>query len=67
MNDFANESLSPDIGQNIRRIREISDNGSDVMVNEFLLSGVPAALLTCEGMVSTSMITELILEPITRV
>ncbi len=67
MNDFANESLSPDMEQNINRIREISDNGSDVMVNKFLLSGVPAALLTCEGMVSTSMITELILEPITKV
>lgn len=67
MNDFANESLSPDMEQNISRIREISDNGSDVMVNKFLLSGVPAALLTCEGMVSTSMITELILEPITKV
>lgn len=67
MNDFANESLSSDIRENIQRIREISDNGSDVMVNEFLLSGVPAALLTCEGMVSTSMITELILEPITKV
>ena len=67
MNDFANESLSPDMEQNISRIREISDNGSDVMVNKFLLSGVPAALLTCEGMVSTSMRTELILEPITKV
>ena len=43
MNDFANESLSPDMEQNISRIREISDNGSDVMVNKFLLSGVPAA------------------------
>lgn len=67
MNDFADESIHPDLQQNIRRLREISDNGSDLMINEFLLSGVPAALVTCEGMVSTSMITELILEPITRV
>ncbi len=67
MNDFADESIIPDLKANIRRIREISDNGSDVMINEFLLSGLPAALLTCEGMVSTSMITELILEPITKV
>ncbi len=67
MNDFANESIHPDLTQNIRRIKEISDYGSDVMINEFLLSGLPAALLVCEGMVSTSMITELILEPITKV
>ncbi len=67
MNDFANESIHPDLQQNINRIKEISDYSSDVMINEFLLSGLPAALLVCEGMVSTSMITELILEPITKV
>ena len=47
MNDFADESIHPDLQQNIRRLREISDNGSDLMINEFLLSGVPAALVTC--------------------
>ncbi len=67
MNDFANETIHPDLQQNIRRLREITGGGSDLMVNEFLLSGVPAALVTCEGMVSTMMITELILEPITHV
>ncbi len=62
MNDFKNETIHPDLAQNISRIKEISD----VMINEFTLSGIPAALLICEGMVSTSIITDLILEPITN-
>ncbi len=65
MNDFADETINPDLAQNISRIKEISDGSSDVMINEFTLSGVPAALLICEGMVSTAIITDLILEPIT--
>lgn len=67
MNNFADETIIPDLRQNIERIKEISDGSSDVMINEFILSGVPAALLVCEGMVSTSIITELILDPITNV
>lgn len=65
MNNFKDETIHPDLKQNIRRIKEISDGSSDVMINEFTLSGIPAALLICEGMVSTGIITDLILEPIT--
>lgn len=67
MNNFADETIHPDLQQNIRRIKEISDGSSDVMINEFILSGIPAALLVCEGMFSTSTITELILDPVTHV
>lgn len=66
MNNFKDETIHPDLAQNISRIKEISDGSSDVMINEFTLSGIPAALLICEGMVSTSIITDLILEPITN-
>lgn len=66
-NAYANETILPDLKQNIQRIREIADQSSDLLVNEFELSNVPAALLCCEGMLSTSMITELILEPIVDV
>ena len=66
MNNFKDETINPDLAQNISRIKEISNGSSDVMINEFTLSGIPAALLICEGMVSTSIITDLILEPITN-
>lgn len=61
------EPILPDYQENLNQIREIAESSSDLLVNEFLLSGMPAALLCCEGMLSTSMITELILNPITQI
>ncbi len=52
---------------NLACIQQIAKGSSDLLVNEFLLSGLPAALLCCEGMLSTSIITELILKPITQI
>ena len=46
---------------------KLRHNSSDLLVNEFVLSGLPAALLCCEGMLSTSTITELILRPIVEI
>ena len=67
MNDYAKERILPKLSQNLQRIREIAHNSSDLLVNEFILSGLPAALLCCEGMLSTSTITELILRPIVEI
>lgn len=61
------ERILPKLSQNLQRIREIAHNSSDLLVNEFVLSGLPAALLCCEGMLSTSTITELILRPIVKI
>ena len=62
-----NQFILPDLSQNLRQIRSIAEGSSDLLVNEFVLSGLPAALLCCEGMLSTATITELILHPITQV
>ena len=67
MNEYAKERILPKLSQNLQRIREIAHNSSDLLVNEFVLSGLPAALLCCEGMLSTSTITELILRPIVEI
>jgi len=67
LNEYAKERILPKLSQNLQRIREIAHNSSDLLVNEFVLSGLPAALLCCEGMLSTSTITELILRPIVEI
>ena len=61
------QPLQSTLSENLARIRKIAEGSSDLLVNEFLLSGLPAALLCCEGMLSTAMITELILNPITQI
>lgn len=53
--------------ENLQQVRTIAEGSSDLLVNEFFLSDMRAALLCCEGMLSTSTITELILRPITKV
>ena len=55
------QTISPQLSVNLSKIRTIAEGSSDLLVNEFVLSGLPAALLCCEGMLSTSTMTELIL------
>lgn len=64
---FEDEKIIPDLKSNLERIREICDNTSDLLVNEIYASGVKIALLCCEGMFSTSTITELVLLPLTKI
>ena len=59
--------LLPVLDSSIDEIRRISGNSSDVLINRFITGGIHCALLCCEGMVSTSVITELIFEPITDI
>ncbi|MBO5318779.1 MAG: spore germination protein [Ruminococcus sp.] len=62
-----NMRIIPDLKQNIEKIRELSGNSSDILVNEFYAGGIHCALLCCEGMLSVSIITELVFEPITHI
>ena len=59
--------LLPVLDSSIDEIRRISGDSSDVLINRFVTGGIHCALLCCEGMVSTSVITELIFEPITDI
>ena len=61
------QPIAPKLTQNLEQIRTIAEGSSDLLVNDFVLSGLPAALLCCEGMLATSIITELILNPITKI
>lgn len=60
-------SIIPDLKLNIKKIKEISGGSSDVLINEFVTGNIKCALICCEGMLSTSTITELVLEPIVNI
>jgi spore germination protein KA len=62
-----NGGLLPSLDDSIKEIRRISGGSSDVLINRFVTGGIHCALLCCEGMVSASVITELIFEPITGI
>ncbi len=57
-------AIIPDLNSSIQKIKEISLESSDVLINEAVVSGVKCCLFCCEGLVSTSTLTELILHPL---
>ncbi|MCR5601753.1 MAG: spore germination protein [Ruminococcus sp.] len=59
--------LLPVLDESIDEIKRISGGSSDLLINRFVTGGVHCALLCCEGMVSTSVITEMIFEPVTDI
>lgn len=65
--DYFFSPIIPGLKRNIEEIKRISGGSSDLLVNEFVSGGINCALLCCEGMLSTSTITELILQPITHI
>lgn len=62
--ELKNESIIPDLDENIKRIESICNDTSDLLVNRFRCGNVNACLLCCEAMFSTAMITELVLHPL---
>lgn len=65
--DYYFSPIIPDLKRNLGEIKRISGGSSDLLVNEFVSGGIKCALLCCEGMLSTSTITELILLPVTKI
>lgn len=59
--------LLSSLDRSIEHIKQISGGSSDLLINRFVTGGVHCALLCCEGMVSTSVITEMIFEPVTEI
>lgn len=60
-----NDMLCSSLEENLAHIRALEQDSSDLMVNPVTVGGISCVLVTCEGMLSTAMITELILRPLT--
>ncbi len=61
---FFQMPLPASLEENIANIRQFSQKSSDVLINRFQAGGIPCALLGCEGMISMTNISELILHPL---
>lgn len=58
-------SIIPELSPSIQKIKQYSMESSDVLINEVVVSGIKCCLFCCEGLASTSAMTELILLPLT--
>lgn len=61
------QAIPPKLEENLANIRSISQYSSDVMVNRITVGGIRCILLTCEGMLATSIITQLIFHPLAAI
>lgn len=57
-------TIIPNLTENLKKMKEISGGSSDLLINEIQVCGIKTALICCEGMISTSTITQLVLEPL---
>ena len=62
--DFKNITVSKSVDENIKTIRSIMNGSSDLLINEFIISNTKCCLVCLEGMISISVITKLIFNPI---
>ncbi|MDE6775182.1 MAG: spore germination protein [Ruminococcus sp.] len=65
--EYEKRGIYPEIQKNISFIKEITDNSSDILVNEFVTGGIKCALLCCEGMMSSQTTADMVLEPLTGI
>lgn len=64
--EYQDESLDTGLDEKISRFKQITSGSSDLLVNGFEISGIKCALLCCEGMLATSVVTQLVLVPLTQ-
>ncbi len=62
--NYENIKISTSLSENIQNIKNILDGSCDLLFNEVIISGHKAAYLTCEAMVSTSLLPELVFHPL---
>ena len=67
MHNYERIPIPPSMAENLANIRQISSYSSDVMVNPVTVGGIPCTLLTCEGMLSTAMLTHLVFHPLAAI
>ncbi len=59
--------LSRELEQNIDMIRRLSGGSSDVQINRFTSGTVNCALISCDGMLSSQTLAEMVLGPLTGI
>lgn len=64
---YKTRKLPPRLEEQLADIRHIAENSSDLLINPVTVGGVRCALVCIEGMLSTSISTELIIDPLTSI
>lgn len=58
--------LNRDLMENMVKVRAFSQNSTDLLERQIEVSGVPVAILMCEGMVNLQLFTQILVRPLTE-
>ena len=58
--------LNRDLMENMFKVRALSQNSTDLLERQIEVSGVPVAILMCEGMVNLQLFTQILVRPLTE-
>lgn len=58
--------LNRDLMENMVKVRALSQNSTDLLERQIEVSGVPVAILMCEGMVNLQLFTQILVRPLTE-
>ena len=58
--------LNRDLMENMVKVRALSQNSTDLLERQIEVSGVPVAILMCEGMVNLQLFTQSLVRPLTE-
>ena len=61
------DRLTHSLSQNLSNITRAAGHSADLLCRRVNVGGVPCCLLCCEGMVSSALLSELVLEPLNQI
>ena len=61
---YQNKPIPPELQDQLANLRYLAEYSADLLVNPVKIGGISCALIGCEGMLSTTILTELVLQPL---
>ncbi|MDE5792312.1 MAG: spore germination protein, partial [Oscillospiraceae bacterium] len=61
------KSIPEHLEESLAEVRQIAENSSDILINRLVIGNISCAVIACEGMLSTAIMTDLIIKPLTEI
>ncbi len=66
MQSYETLPLPCSLEEQMAYLRHIAGNSADLLIDPVVIGGIPCAVAACEGMVSTAVLGQLLIEPLTK-
>ena len=64
LKQLAAQTVSKSLAENLRALQGIWNASADLIVTKFSAGGIDCAMLSCEGMLSSSLLSQMVFQPI---